>query len=264
MRDGITIPRLSHCDRPTLDRHIRSGMPFVIPGLAKDWPAVKKWTPPYLAEISGESLIPVSHYPDGATLASKVKMTVADYLRAISETEESWKYHYMESVELGEMSPALYADLAIPKYLDRRPGTSDTVFFGHSTGSCCHIHAHEEAFVFQVMGTKVFSIYHPRDVRNLYFEPIRKDYRRSRVDCSNIDHERFPNARNAQRIDVTLHPGDAMYLPVHWAHWTAAEGFTFTMTRFFEASLRHYRYPSPGLRCIAGRLLLRLQRNKGQ
>ena len=43
-------------------------------------------------------------------------------------------------------------------------------------GSCCHIHAHEEALVMQLMGTKVFTLYPPADVRNLYFEPVTRDY----------------------------------------------------------------------------------------
>lgn len=255
----MTVERLIHCDRFTLDRHIRAGTPFVIPGFASQWPAFQKWSPEYLASVCGQTPIPVSYYPDGATLASKIKMTVEGYLQAISATPDSWKYHYMESVELSELAEELYRDLAIPAYLDGLPGASDTVFFGRATGSCCHIHAHEEAFVFQLMGTKVFSLYHPRDVRNLYFEPITQDYRRSRVDCSQIDYQRFPRARRLKRIDVTLEPGDALYLPVHWAHWTAAEGYTFTLTRFFEARLRHYRFPSPGVRCVLGRLIQRIR-----
>src|SRR5687767_447495 len=138
------IERLERCDRETLDRHIRAGIPFVVPGLASEWPACQKWSTDYLASVSGQSLIPVSHYPDGTTLASKIKMTVAEYLAAISATPESWKNHYMESVELSELSDELYRDTQIPAYLDGLAGISDTVFFGLNTGSCCHIHAHEE------------------------------------------------------------------------------------------------------------------------
>ncbi len=251
----MTIDRLTVCDRPTLDRHVRAGRPFMVPGFARSWPACEKWSPAYLADACGDTVIPVSHYPDGVTLAGKVEMTVRDYLAAISATPESWKHHYMESVELADLSEGLYQDAPIPADLDDLPGVSDTVFFGLNTGSCCHIHAHEEAVVFQVMGTKVFTLYPPGDVQHLYFEPVTRDYRRSRVAFPDVDYRRFPLARRLTPIDVVLEPGDALYLPVHWAHWTAAEGFTFTLTRFFQARVRHYHFPSPGIRCLLGRLI---------
>jgi hypothetical protein len=254
----MTIDRLPTFDRPTLDRHVRAGRPFVAPGFARDWAACRTWTPETLAAACGDTPIPVSHYPDGATLAGKVPMTVRDYLAAVSATPESWRHHYMESVELADMCGALYADLPIPSDLDGLPGVSDTVFFGRNTGSCCHIHAHEEAVVFQVCGTKTFTLYPPSDVRRLYFEPVTRDYRRSRVTFPDVDYAKFPLARGLTRIDVVLAPGDVLYLPVHWAHWTAADGFTFTLTRFFDARLRDYRFPSPGIRCVLGRLIQRV------
>ena len=254
------IDRLATFDRPTLDRYVRAGRPFLVPGYGRDWPARTKWTPEYLAAACGDAPVPVSHYPDGVTLAEKVKMTVRGYLAAIAATPESWRHHYMESVELTELSEALYADVGVPADTDDLPGVSDTVFFGLNTGSCCHIHAHEEAVVFQVMGTKTFTIYPPGDVANLYFEPVTRDYRRSRVSFPDVDYARFPRARRLRPLDVVLAPGDALYLPVHWAHWTAADGFTFTLTRFFAARLRHYRFPTPGLRSVLGGLLAAARR----
>lgn len=254
------IDRLATFDRHTLDRYVRAGRPFLVPGYGRDWPACTKWTPEYLAAACGDAPVPVSHYPDGVTLAAKVKMTVRGYLAAIAATPESWRHHYMESVELAELSEALYADVGVPADTDDLPGVSDTVFFGLNTGSCCHIHAHEEAVVFQVMGTKTFTIYPPEDVANLYFEPVTRDYRRSRVSFPDVDYAAFPRARRLQPIDVVMEPGDALYLPVHWAHWTAADGFTFTLTRFFAARLRHYRFPTPGLRSVLGGLLAAARR----
>lgn len=251
----MTIDRLPDCDRATLDRHVRAGTPFVVPGFARRWPACQRWTPEYLAAACGDTPIPVSHYPDGVTLSGKVGMTVRDYLAAVSATPDGWKRHYMEAVELSELSDGLYRDVPVPADLGGLPGESDTVFFGRNTGSCCHVHAHEEALVFQLMGTKVFTLYPPADVRHLYFEPVTRDYRRSRVGFPDVDYRRFPLARRLTRIDVVLEPGDALYLPVHWPHWTAAEGFTFTLTRFFQARLRDYRFPSPGIRCVLGRLI---------
>lgn len=250
------IARYTDFDRKILAKHIRTGTPFYVPGYAKNWPACHTWTPEYLAEESGNNLIPVSHYPDGVTLTEKVKMTVGEYLHAINATPESWKNYYMESVVLSELSDALYRDATIPHIFDDLPDIADTVFFGRNTGSCCHIHAHEESIVFQLMGTKRFILYHPHEVRNMYFEPIAADYRRSQIDFNaEIAYDKFPLARKVKPIEIIMEPGDALYLPVHWAHWTAAEGFTFTLTRFFHARLRNYRFPSPGIRCILGKLI---------
>ena len=188
----MTVATLDACDRATLDRHVRAGMPFAVPGFARGWPACVKWTPEYLAAICGNTSIPVSQYCDGETLLGKPKMTIGDYLDAISTTLESWEHYYMEAVELSELSGELYRDVPIPAYLDDLPDISDTVFFGRNTGACCHIHAHEEAFVIQLMGTKIFTLYHPNYIRNLYFEPITADYRRSRIDFDNIDYRQFP------------------------------------------------------------------------
>jgi hypothetical protein len=255
------IARYPALDRPTLDRHVRAGVPFLVPGFARGWPACRDWTPDRLAAACGDSPVEVSHYPDGVTLDRKVEMTVGEYLAAIAATPDGWTHYYMESVELAELSDGLYRDAPIPAALDGLPGTSDTVFFGRGTGSCCHIHAHEEAVVFQLMGAKRFVLYPPADVRNLYFEPVTADYRRSRVDFNAaVEYARFPKARRLSPVEVVLEPGDVLYLPVHWPHWTAADGFTFTLTRFFQARLRHYRFPSPGIRCLLGRLLQSLRR----
>jgi len=258
----MQIDRLSRFDISILKRYVSARKPFVVPGFARHWRACEKWNPEYLAAACGETPIPVSHYPDGTTLAAKVPMTVRAYLDAISATPESWKHYYMESVELAELSEQLYRDATIPAELDGLPGVSDTVFFGLNTGSCCHIHAHEEAIVFQLMGTKVFHIYPPSDVRHLYFEPVNHDYRRSRVSFPDVDYQKYPLARKLTHLEVALAPGDAMYLPVHWAHWTAAEEFTFTLTRFFQARLRNYCFPSPGLRCVAGQMIQRIRDRK--
>ena len=75
--------------------------PFLVPGFAREWPACTRWTPEYLAEVCGPSPIPVSRYEDEETLV-KEKMTVRDYLAAITATPNSW--HAMESVVLAELS----------------------------------------------------------------------------------------------------------------------------------------------------------------
>jgi hypothetical protein len=251
----MKVERVDHCDRRMLVRHIRAGKPLVITNLVRTWPAFEKWTPDYLAAACGDRPIPIWHYPGGKARSRQVKMSLADYLDVITSTADGWNEYYLESLLLSELSDDLYHDLPFPGFLNELPDFADTVFFGRDTGSCCHIHAHEEAVVFQMIGTKVFHLYHPDDARFLYFEPLHRDYRRSRIDFGEIDHDEFPLAKRLTRIEVPLERGDALYLPVHWAHWTVGHGLTFTLTRFFNARLHHYRFPTPGIRCLIGRLI---------
>ena len=85
-----------------------------MPGFAREWPACTRWTTEYLAEVCGHTPIPVSRYEDEETLVCKEKLTVRDYLAAITATPNSWRNHYMESVVLSELSDELYRDVPIP------------------------------------------------------------------------------------------------------------------------------------------------------
>jgi hypothetical protein len=255
----MEIQRQDTCDRATLERHVRAGTPLHLPGLARTWPAYEKWSPQHLAAVCGDRPVHVSHYPQGReTLGSDVLMTVAEYLKVLTDTAQGPREYYMESGFLSDLSEKLYDDLAPPEFMNDLPDIGDQVFFGCDAGSCCHIHPHEEAIVLQLIGSKVFHLYAPDDCRNLYFEPVHRDYRRSRIDFAAIDYRRFPRARRLRRIDVMLERGDALYVPVHWPHWTEGVGINFTLTRFFTARLRHYRFPSPGIRCLLGKLIQKL------
>ncbi len=254
----MNLVRLDRLDRDTLRHHIRTGMPALLPGFTRSWPAHGKWTPEYLAAACDGRPIRVSHYPDGKHCAGTVPMTVRDYLDRIVRAGGSERY-YMETNRLRELSPELYADLRFPDYLDELPDCADFVFFGKDTGSRCHIHPHAEAVVLQLLGRKTFHLFHPSDVDNLYFRPIYQEFFTSRVDFSNLDLQKFPLARKVRPIPVVLEAGDALYLPVHWPHWTLGDGVNFTLTRFSTASVRQYRFPFPGLNCLADRLVRGVQ-----
>lgn len=46
-------------------RYVSRNRPFVIRGGCKDWPACRKWSADYLAEILGDSLVNVAVTPHG-------------------------------------------------------------------------------------------------------------------------------------------------------------------------------------------------------
>jgi hypothetical protein len=248
----MNVERIEHCDERTLRRHVEAGTPFVITQLVRRWPAFGKWTPDYLASACGDRKIAVSHYADGKVLSSHVQLTVREYLDLLRTQPGASQLYYMETNRLTELSEGLYRDLAFPPCMEGLPEADDMIFFGLDVGSCCHIHPHHEALCFQVYGKKTFTLYHPHDARHLYLGPFYGDYRRSRIDFAAVDLRCFPRARRLRRIDVELDEGDALYIPVQWAHWTHGRGMNFSLTRFFAARLRHYHFPSPGITCLLG------------
>jgi hypothetical protein len=248
----MTIERIEHCDEETFRDHLRTGTPLVITGLVRQWPAFGKWTPDYLADACGDRPITVSEYAGGKALSGHVRLTARAYLDRLRGDPGAGQCYYMETNRLSELSEGLYQDLAFPGFLEGLPEADDLIFFGLDVGSCCHIHPHHEAVTFQILGKKTFTLYHPRDARNLYLGPFYGDYRRSRIDFSAIDHARFPRARRLVRYDVELQAGEALYIPVQWAHWTHGHGLNFSVTRFFLSSVRRYHFPSPGLTCLLG------------
>ncbi len=251
------VERVESCDECTWQRHVDAGTPLVITGLVPAWPAFGKWDPDFLADVCGDRPITVSDYGDGTALKDHVPMTARAYLDRLRADPSVGQRYYMETNRLRELSPDLYRDIVLPPFLDALPDIDDLIFFGLDVGSCCHIHPHHEALCFQVIGRKRFTLYHPRDARRLYLGPFYGDYRRSRIDFPAVDVRRFPRARGLRPVDIELQAGDALYIPVQWAHWTHGYGLNFSLTRFFASSVRRYHFPSPGIECLLGELFHR-------
>jgi hypothetical protein len=67
----------------------------------------------------------------------------------------------------------------------------------------------------QIFGRKQIKLLSPFDTVNVYNE--RLCY--SAVDLAHIDYERFPRMRNVTILDVTLEPGEFLFIPLGWWHW---------------------------------------------
>jgi ribosomal protein L16 Arg81 hydroxylase len=78
-------------------------------------------------------------------------------------------------------------------------------------------------FFMQLMGQKTFHLYPPSDRKYLYpCSPFGSSPEASLVDPLQLDLEKFPLARHATRIEITLKAGDALFLPIYW--WHAVQG----------------------------------------
>jgi len=78
----------------------------------------------------------------------------------------------------------------------------------------------------QVVGRKHIRLIPPYELPHLYNH--RHCY--SQVNLDHIDYDRFPSFHNVRVIDVTLSPGQLLFLPVGWWHHVTGLDISITMT----------------------------------
>jgi len=114
---------------------------------------------------------------------------------------------------------------AIINIADRGPGTAK-LWFGPK-GTVTPLHHDEHSILFlQIYGRRQFKLISSFDLPKIY---LRKNFY-SAVDLENIDAEQYPKFLNASVADVTLEPGDILFLPLGWWHWAKSLDISISAT----------------------------------
>ena len=134
-----------------------------------------------------------------------------------------------------------------------------------------HYHPTTEAFMAQLTGTKKVTLYGPEQYGKVYPRPwYGQSYIFSDVDWEtqramaknepeHMDFDKFPKLRSARPMHFTVHPGEVLFIPVHWWHVTSVEGSQLSMTWFWMSERARWHYPSPGLQ-VRAREAMRVSR----
>jgi len=232
---------------------VRPGQPVVIRGLASHWPA-RSWD---FHEIW-------RHFPSRKLRATGV--SPPDGRRAIwSLTPDELAQRMTSDVDADSKAPRpdwlFDVHDELPELLEHLPpppvcvGTSQyRLFMGRDTVTPGHYHSFQHALICLIHGTKRVLLYSPSDSPHLYPEPFAGDnphYQSSQVDFAAPDAKRFPKVTSVRPLEVTLAPGDSLFVPVHWWHAVYGVGRVLSTSLFWNARLRDYRFPHPGLTAIA-------------
>jgi hypothetical protein len=221
-------------------KYIQGNRPVVISGAMESWPALSRWTWPYLAEVAGHCTgeVIVSQnglYPDYVTQPSpmaKVEMPFAEFLRRAGASGESplppvlgpgETYYLYGKSYLLEAVPALCDDLKTPACLASIPETSQRLWIS-TPGCVTPLHYDlSNGFLCQVRGRKQVWLFDPSQTDRLYprgdkFPGLDNFERQSRVDINHPDDAAFPELRRAAALECTLREGDTLFIPSTWWH----------------------------------------------
>ena len=258
MPEPSPIERLESLDADVFRRrYLDAKRPVVLPGLCRRWPAIERWTRDYLRGVEVERDVPVDVYERGdffdigGALGHRKRITAsfADYLAPPAPGTVT--RHYAPDLELSRYFPRLADDVAVPEILPRDTHARLFLFAGHDAVTAGHFHPFTHALTCQVTGSKRIVVYPPEDSPLLYPNPwFSPAFHWSRVDFLRPDLRRFPRLREARGMECTLEPGDALFIPVHFWHWTRGRDFSVSLLVSFRAKLGDWRFPNPGLACL--------------
>ncbi|MES2274568.1 MAG: cupin-like domain-containing protein [Bacteroidota bacterium] len=227
-----------------LNYYVRNSLPVVLTDAAKDWPAMKKFTPQYFKD----------NYAHITKVVDGVTYKMGDYidLMLASTPEKRAPYPYNFDVEktFPELMPDFLPEIIYGK-MDRinhklmprkllQGTTLYELFFG-GNGSCFPSLHYDALFmhtqITQVYGAKNFIMYPPDQTPSMY--PFPHNPKFSQVNFLNPDHEKFPLYKEAKPIEFTLQEGETLLFPSGWWHTTKITEPSITLGR---AQLNGYNW----------------------
>jgi hypothetical protein len=221
---------------------------MILAGFVADWPAVDRWRSlDYVESKLGPSALPVHCFSDRSFLGrpTRIGLSMREFRARFLEGDGSETEPGKLSTSIGEGATpelsSLASDVRIPSSL---PGdTVPRLFFGKNFSTLAHYHAHREALLCNVVGTKRMLLLAPQDFRYLYpFRWSRHRFNHSRIPfefgTADFDTDKFPRAAGLEAVEAILQPGDALYIPLYWTHLTFSYDVSMAVTLFWKPTIR--------------------------
>ncbi len=199
--------------------YVQTGTPVIMRGLAKDWPAVRTWSPSLLRERYGAQQLQVMDNDISGGIFNVEELTVAEFIDGI-EGGDTRKY--LRFGNLLHRFPELAGDFdrgVLDRYITKRKlGSNMGVFIG-AKGTTTRLHAAPPDNLFaQVYGSKRWRVYGAAADPILRPLMARSTYYYTEYDPDHPDHGRFPAAKHLDWYEFELHPGDVLYNPPSFWH----------------------------------------------
>ena len=232
-------------------RYVRGCRPLVITDLARDWPAMQRWSPADLkrrfghldVEIQAErSLDPKFEENKLAHRRVARLAEFVDQVLAGGATNDYYMTANNEALRRPEFAPLL-ADIGrLPLVCDPTQLARHSSFWFGPAGTVTPLH-HDTLMLFhtQVVGRKRWRFISPLQVAHIYnyntvFSPI---------DLDRPDLHRYPDFARAQVLEVVVEPGETVFLPLGWWHQVTALDVSLSFSYSNLAVPNQFSYANP-------------------
>jgi len=225
----VNVERRNDLTRKTFfDNYYAANRPVIVTNLLNGWPAMKRWSPDYLAKRWGNQRVEVmmnrNDDPEYEINMRKHKTRVSlkTFCKMVTEGGQTNDlYLVANNLFLDDRRfRDLYNDMVFSGELlsPDHPKKSCNFWFGPAGTATKAHHDKVNVLLAQFYGRKNIKLISALET------PLVYNYRGvfSEVDWEDPDFDKHPLFRKARILDVTISPGEALFIPVGWWHFVEA------------------------------------------
>ena len=207
--------------------YVDRNWPVLLKGGASEWK--NRWTPEMLKEKFGERLIRVERNELFQNEKTNFKMKLGDALDKMIAGSQEVRVRFASASFLAAV-PELKADFEANNFRARFfPDLSQpqSTFWVSPTGNTSVMH-HDTFFEnlnAMIYGRKHYVFIPPWETRRIYPHFLNE----SPVNPNEPDLRKYPKFAGVELYQVVSEPGDLLYLPQFWWHFTTALEFTINL-----------------------------------
>ncbi len=247
---GPFIEPLDRIEAPSHERflakYVAKRTPVCIRGALGGWPALGRWSPEDFEARFGDRSVEAYVMRGGRVVLDAKRgflverLTVRDYVRSCRDEAHGPRL-YLRS-KLPEVMPELVSEVETPRYCEGGLLLRRNLWFS-AKGTITELHFDlPHNLVAEVHGKKRFLLFPFRERAHVYAcSPLSSTPHLARVDPEHPDLTRYPRFAEALGYDVTLEPGDLLYLPPRTYHY-ARSVETSISVNFWWSDRRTYPF----------------------
>jgi ribosomal protein L16 Arg81 hydroxylase len=210
--------------------------PVVLTDVLRCSAAFLRWSPEYLDEVCGDSIVEVMSRRDSNPTyeidsdSHRTKMPFSEYIDRVTMTSSSNDVYLVANNDFFAMANADILLTEVPKlteYLSWHNPARQVFFWFGPAGTVTPLH-HDlmNVILAQLRGRKRFTLISPEQTP-LVYNSIGVY---SEVDCEKPNLAKHPLFKKVKKIVLDLNPGDALFIPVGWWHHVRALDLSMTVT----------------------------------
>jgi hypothetical protein len=222
-----------------LERYYSTNRPVILTGKMQGWPALTAWTPDYLKARLGDREVELQ---SGRTADPQFEIRKDDHrarapfsafidrISAPGAGNDSYITAYNSAQNDAALSP-LNDDLGeLDEFLIRSESGPFGMFWIGPAGTFTSLH-HDltNNFVAQITGRKQVKLLPPSETGRLYnFTHVFSEV--PDLDDPALDIDRYSDLTRVRIYDLTLNPGEILFIPVGWWHQVRSLDFSVSIT----------------------------------